>query len=268
MSKPDAGSSRREPIRATACALTRRTRRCRPGRARRSGSHLFPAPDGRQTASDHQKDVSKQLTRNNQLPHVRDVAEYLVTPCAISSREFVTHGNLITGISGAGKTTLAKSLIRILKPRLPELVLVDGDTIRDLFGTGLGFSEPERMVQIRRLQSLAKMLDEQGIVCVVAAPYAHPDLLAWNRENFRDYLEVYIEAPLSLVQQRDAKGLYAAARTGKMANMVGIDIPWHAPAGGRRGDRRRDRRTSRTSGSARRAGTSPAGSCHSSRGCP
>ena len=135
----------------------------------------------------------------------------------------------ITGISGAGKTTLAQSLTRILKPRLPELVLVDGDTIRDLFGTGLGFSEPERIVQIRRLQSLAKMLDEQGIVCVVAALYAHPDLLAWNRENFRDYLEVYIEAPLSLVQQRDAKGLYAAARAGKMANMVGIDIPWHAP---------------------------------------
>lgn len=135
----------------------------------------------------------------------------------------------ITGISGAGKTTLAKSLVRLLKPRLPELVLVDGDTIRDLFGAGLGFSEPERVVQIHRLQSLARMLHEQGIVCVVAVLYAHPDLLAWNRENFGDYLEVYIEAPLSLVQQRDAKGLYAAARTGKMANMVGIDIPWHAP---------------------------------------
>jgi adenylylsulfate kinase-like enzyme len=136
----------------------------------------------------------------------------------------------ITGLSGAGKTTLSRALADLVKTRLPELVLVDGDVIRALFGGALGYSEPDRVIQIRRLQAVAKFLDDQGQVVVVAALYAHPDLLAWNRQNFTDYFEVYLSAPLELVQARDAKGLYAGARSGNGANVVGVDIPWHAPA--------------------------------------
>lgn len=135
----------------------------------------------------------------------------------------------LTGLSGAGKTTIAEALARLLKPRLPELVLIDGDMIRDLFGAGLGFDEAARREQIGRLQRLSGLLARQGQVVVVAALYAHPDLLDWNRTHLPGYFEVYVNAPLALVQQRDVKGLYAKAKAGTMPNVVGMDIPWHAP---------------------------------------
>jgi adenylylsulfate kinase-like enzyme len=135
----------------------------------------------------------------------------------------------LTGLSGAGKTALSDALIAAVKPRLPTLVRLDGDVIRAIFGAGLGYSEPERVVQIKRIQALAKELDHQGFVVLVAALYAHPELLAWNRANFSDYFEVYLNTSLDEVRRRDSKGLYGRAKAGEQHNVVGIDIPWHAP---------------------------------------
>lgn len=135
----------------------------------------------------------------------------------------------ITGISGAGKTTLSDAIVRRFKPVIPELVQIDGDEIRALFGASLSFAEHDRFEQIQRIQRLARMLDSQGMIVLVAALYGHPDLFAWNRENFSTYFEIYIEAPLRLVQRRDPKSLYHKAANGEMPNVVGLDIPWHAP---------------------------------------
>lgn len=135
----------------------------------------------------------------------------------------------ITGLSGAGKTALSDALIAIVKPRLPTLVRLDGDVVRAIFGTGLGYSEPERVVQIKRIQALARELDHQGFVVLVAALYAHPELLAWNRANYSSYFEVYLDTPLAEVQRRDAKGIYTRAKRGEERYVVGIDIPWHPP---------------------------------------
>lgn len=135
----------------------------------------------------------------------------------------------ITGISGAGKTTLSNAIARKFKPLIPELVQIDGDEIRDLFGANLSYEESGRQEQIKRIQRLAHMLDRQGILVLVSALYGHPDLFAWNRENFSEYVEVYLEAPLELVQRRDPKSLYHKASIGEMPNVVGIDVPWHAP---------------------------------------
>lgn len=136
----------------------------------------------------------------------------------------------ITGLSGAGKTTLCEALQALLKPRIPELVLIDGDVVREIFGSDLGFGEADRARQIKRIQSLARELDKQGQVVIVAALYAHPDLLGWNRRHFKDYFEIYLDAPLSLVRQRDPKGLYGKAARGEMEFVVGIDVPWNPPA--------------------------------------
>lgn len=135
----------------------------------------------------------------------------------------------ITGLSGAGKTTLIQAIASEVKPHLKELVLLDGDAIRQLFGNDLDYRESSRVIQIKRLQKLARFLSEQGLVVLVAALYSHPDLLAWNRDNLRGYFEVYVEASMSLVTARDSKGLYASAARNETENVVGLDIPWHPP---------------------------------------
>lgn len=135
----------------------------------------------------------------------------------------------VTGISGSGKTTLCRALYRLLKPRLPELALLDGDVMRATFGDDLGYQETDRVVQVKRMQGLAKNLSEQGLVVIVAVLYAHPDLLRWNRSHMAEYFEVYLDASLETVRQRDGKALYARAINGQEKNVVGIDIPWHAP---------------------------------------
>ncbi len=135
----------------------------------------------------------------------------------------------ITGLSGSGKTTLCNAIWEQIKPGLPELVVLDGDTIRAVFGGGLGYREQDRVVQIRRIQSLANMLSGQGLTVLVAALYASPELLCWNRENIDDYFEVYLEASLDTLKSRDRKGLYAGAGSGATPNVVGVDIKWHPP---------------------------------------
>jgi adenylylsulfate kinase len=134
-----------------------------------------------------------------------------------------------TGLSGAGKTTVCEALHRALKPRLPELVVLDGDAVRAAFDDGLGYSEADRVIQIGRLQRLARMLSGQGLVVLVAAVYANPELLGWNRLNIPEYFEVYMEASLATVMRRDAKGFYRRAADGEMKNVVGLDIPWVPP---------------------------------------
>lgn len=135
----------------------------------------------------------------------------------------------VTGLSGSGKTTVCEALIGRMKSSVPELVLLDGDVIREIFNDQLGHTEPERVRQIKRIQRLAREMDRQGLIVLVAALYAHPDLLAWNRQTFEDYYEVYLDATVDLVRARDPKGLYAKVASGKMDNVVGIDIPWYAP---------------------------------------
>lgn len=135
----------------------------------------------------------------------------------------------LCGLSAAGKTTLCQALVRLVKPRLPHLVVLDGDIVREVMGNDLGYAEADRRIQIQRMQKMAKMLADQGLIVFVAALYSHPDLLAWNRRNIANYFEVYIRAPMELLQSRDPKGLYAKARAGAMHDVVGIDIPWHSP---------------------------------------
>ncbi|MEZ5648082.1 MAG: adenylyl-sulfate kinase [Alphaproteobacteria bacterium] len=135
----------------------------------------------------------------------------------------------ITGLSGSGKTTLSRMIKDHVKDSLPQLVLVDGDEIRELFNDNLGHTEDARVIQIKRLQRLAKLLSSQNLIVIVSALYSHPELLAWNKAHFQNYWEIYLDADLATVQQRDPKKLYAKALAGEINNIVGIDIPWHPP---------------------------------------
>ena len=135
----------------------------------------------------------------------------------------------VTGLSGSGKTTLCNRLWELLKPNMPELVSLDGDLVRKAFGRELGHREEDRVVQITRMQKLARMLSDQGLVVLVAALYANHELMAWNRRNIKGYFEVYLEASVAALELRDTKGLYKEAIAGKIRNVVGVDIPWHPP---------------------------------------
>ena len=135
----------------------------------------------------------------------------------------------VTGLSGSGKSTLCEALRPKLKALRANLVMLDGDVIRAAFGSDLDFHEADRVKQIRRIQAIAKVLADQDITVLVAALYSHPELLEWNRKNLRGYFEVYVNADVQFLLKRDGKKLYSRARSGEMTNVVGIDIPWHAP---------------------------------------
>ena len=135
----------------------------------------------------------------------------------------------LTGLSASGKTTLSKAFEKKFKPTIANMVLLDGDVIRQLYGNDLGYAETDRVVQIKRLQAIASFLEEQSILVVVAALYANEYLLKYNRSHFKEYFEVYLKADISILQTREIKGLYKNALAGKIENVVGVDIPWNEP---------------------------------------
>lgn len=135
----------------------------------------------------------------------------------------------ITGVSGAGKTTIAEALTSKYKRYLPNLINIDGDAVRELYGNDLDYSERSRVLQIKRIQKICMFLSKQKLIVIASALYASAELLKWNRENFVDYLEVYLKAPLELVKKRDPKNLYKKYYAGIEKNIVGLDIPWHEP---------------------------------------
>ena len=135
----------------------------------------------------------------------------------------------ITGISGAGKTTLALEVLKKLRNKHKNVVSLDGDIVRDLFENNLNYDINSRITQIKRLQKLSLFLQSQNIIVVVSALYSSANLLRWNRKNFKSYFEIYLDASLDLVIKRDVKGLYKKFKEGKEKNIVGIDIPWNPP---------------------------------------
>jgi len=135
----------------------------------------------------------------------------------------------LLGLSGAGKTTIAQCLFGRVKPHCSNLVLLDGDNLRDVWGDSLGHTIDARRMNAQRISHLARMLDRQNIHVVAAVMSMFPDWLAWNRENFSDYFEVFLDAPMELVISRDSKGLYKGAMNGEIENVVGVDIPYSRP---------------------------------------
>ena len=138
----------------------------------------------------------------------------------------------IIGLSGAGKTTLGRELARQWRLMAPNCVLLDGDELRDVFGHNQGdaaYAVSGRRLNADRMTALCELLDKQGInvVCCILSLFAEMRLA--NRTRFSHYFEVFLDAPLSALRARDTKGLYAAAESGKVPNVVGVDIPFERP---------------------------------------
>jgi cytidine diphosphoramidate kinase len=133
------------------------------------------------------------------------------------------------GLSGAGKTALSLALHDKLKPRIPNLVRLDGDVIRAVFGNDVDHTVEGRRRNAERLSALSKFLADQNIHVIAAVLSIFPEWRAWNRANMTDYAEVYVKASMDTVRRRDTKGLYARALRGEIPNVVGVDIPFPDP---------------------------------------
>ena len=135
----------------------------------------------------------------------------------------------LTGLSGAGKTTLAKGLELELKERGFLVEVLDGDKVRTHLSQGLGFSREDRNTNIRRIGFVANLLSRNGVVVIVAAISPYRDVRNELREQTTNFIEVYINAPLEVCELRDVKGLYAKARLGEIKGFTGIDAPYEEP---------------------------------------
>lgn len=133
------------------------------------------------------------------------------------------------GLSGAGKTALSQVLYGKLKPQIPNLVRLDGDVIRAVFGNDVDHTLEGRRRNAERLSGLSKFLADQDIHVIAAVLSIFPEWRAWNRANMPDYAEVYVKASMDTLRRRDTKGLYAKAIRGEIPNVVGIDIPFPEP---------------------------------------
>jgi adenylylsulfate kinase len=136
-----------------------------------------------------------------------------------------------TGLSGAGKTTLAKNLEKALHTKGYLTQVLDGDNIRSGINNNLGFTEEDRVENIRRIAEVSKLLIHSGVITINSfisptSDIRHMAMDIIGRENF---VEIYVNAPLWVCEQRDVKGLYKKAREGKIINFTGIDAPFDVP---------------------------------------
>ncbi len=136
----------------------------------------------------------------------------------------------LTGLSGAGKTTLAHDIRDILTTRHRQVALVDDDACFARQDDDHGPSESAWFNHTEKVQALAKELADQGNWVLVTSIYNHPDLLDWNRAHIPSYFEVLVDVPLELARKRDPHGLYADFAAGRINHLIGLDIPFHRPA--------------------------------------
>lgn len=135
-----------------------------------------------------------------------------------------------TGLSGSGKTTIAKQLVEKLKKEGHPVMLLDGDEIRDIFKNN-GFDKEARLKHINDVAKMAVYLQSQGIIPVVSLISPYEEARQNARAISKDFTEIYISTPLSVCEDRDVKGLYAKARSGEITSFTGIhaSAPYEIP---------------------------------------
>jgi adenylyl-sulfate kinase len=136
----------------------------------------------------------------------------------------------ITGLSGAGKSTISCRVAEIIRQRGDNCILLDGDDIRRAFPQiQSGHDRESRIVNARRNSRLAKLLADQGHIVIFATMSLFSGVHAWNRENFPAYLEVFVDVPMDILKARDFNGLYSRAEKGLIENVVGIQLDYDEP---------------------------------------
>ncbi|MFO0662245.1 MAG: adenylyl-sulfate kinase [Polyangiaceae bacterium] len=134
-----------------------------------------------------------------------------------------------TGLSGAGKSTVAAALAPALRKLGRRVEVLDGDEVRLNLSKGLGFSREDRDTNIQRIGYVAHLLQRNGVFVITAAISPYRQTRDWVRELSRDFVEIFVDTPLEVCEQRDVKGLYKKARSGELKQFTGISDPYEAP---------------------------------------
>jgi adenylylsulfate kinase-like enzyme len=136
----------------------------------------------------------------------------------------------ITGLAGAGKSSLGRRLFEILKPQNPALVYLDGDSLREVFDVNGQFGEIQRHQISMKYARLCQLMTSQGIDVICATISMFDDVRAWNRKHISDYTEIYLEVSFPVLQKRNQHELYRCQSGEQIKNVVGCDIEAQFPA--------------------------------------
>ena len=137
----------------------------------------------------------------------------------------------LTGLSGAGKTSIALALGQALKAQGRAVALLDGDQLRHGLNRDLGFTLADRHENIRRVAEVARLMTEVGLIVIAAfiSPYRADRAMAADIIGAAHFIEVHVSTPLAECEARDPKGLYAQARAGQIAQFTGVSAPYETP---------------------------------------
>jgi adenylyl-sulfate kinase len=135
-----------------------------------------------------------------------------------------------TGLSGAGKTTLARLVETELITRGHRVEVLDGDIIRTNLSKGLGFSKEDRDTNIRRIGFVCHLLTRNDVVAIAAAISPYREIRDEVRRQIGNFVEVFVKCPISVLAERDVKGLYKKALAGEIKNFTGVDDPYEEPS--------------------------------------
>ncbi|MDE7417582.1 MAG: adenylyl-sulfate kinase [Lachnospiraceae bacterium] len=135
----------------------------------------------------------------------------------------------ITGLAGAGKTTIGKLLYEKIREKEPNTVFLDGDTLREVFGNDLGYSKEERKKCAMRYSRLCAMLQQQGMNVICCTISMFDSVREWNRKNILDYKEIYVKVSMDTLRTRDQKGLYSGTAEEKQKETVGVHLDIEEP---------------------------------------
>lgn len=133
----------------------------------------------------------------------------------------------ITGLAGAGKSTIGSALYYELRKEQNNIVILDGDILKQL--TGGGYSESERRARAEKYSILCKTLADQGITVIICTIAMFQSVRDWNRKHIEKYIEVFLDVPVEVLSQRDKKGLYSRQKNGVLKDVAGIDVKAELP---------------------------------------
>ena len=136
-----------------------------------------------------------------------------------------------TGLSGSGKSTIANALQQKLFAMGKHTFVLDGDNVRHGLNRDLGFTDVDRVENIRRVSNVAKLMSDAGLITLVSfiSPFRSERRMARNMMTEGEFVEVFVDTPLEVAEERDVKGLYKRARAGEIKNFTGLDSPYEAP---------------------------------------